>query len=521
MPLTSGAPGERCSNRDVLLTQSDVLHPHTDSVTSAPGPARDSSAPPRNLLVLSDLHLGSDIGDSPGAPPPARSESVDSDLCALLDHYREVRADGEPWDLIINGDFIDFIGMSLDVARASVSTEPNAEERAHGLGTAEDHACVKLARVAERHRGVFAALAAFVAAGHRLTIVHGNHDREFHWDRVKADLRRLLLSALVSSRGEAASDAAFHERIRFSSWFFWVEDVAYIEHGHQYDSFCMTEHVMAPLSPADNRRLSSGFSDVLLRFVVHPILAIRSCDHDRMGLVDYITLAARLGLRGGVDLASRFVMAIVELFRLRRLYSSDAAAFLRLEHERRLSDFAEAMRIDLKRLRALVELQARPVTRTIRGILASVLLDELLLAVLSVMLLFVLGALAFWAHSLAWACALVPPVWWLGHRYLSRTRSVDPQEELSARARPLARLFPAAFVVMGHTHVPVRVELDAGGATYVNTGSWAESEGAAPDAPFVHRAARTHLVIRARGTASEAELLSWDSKDGPKRFAPA
>ncbi len=483
-------------------------------------PATASSGrPPRGLLVISDMHLGSDIGDSQSPPPPARSESVDDDLCALLDHYRETRVDGEPWHLVINGDFIDFIGIALDASTPLLSTEPTEEERAHGLGTAEDHACVKLARVARRHRDVFSSLARFVDAGHQLVIVPGNHDREFHWERVRADFRALLFRASPAAAGTKESEAAFFGRVRFSSWFHWIEGVAYIEHGHQYDTFCSTEHVIAPHSPLDPRRLLPGFSDVLLRFVVHPTAGIRQCDHDRMGMVDYVTLAARLGLRGGVSLLRRYVSAIVELFRLRRVSLGDAARALRAEHERRISHFAETMRIDLHRLHALVELQARPVTRTVRGIMASLLLDELALALLSVSVLSVLEVLGFRVHHFffAWATAVVLPAWWLIHRYLRSTRHVDPRHELAARAAPLAKLFPAAFVVMGHTHVPACAVIDEGGATYVNTGSWSEDEGAHPAATFAHRAARTHLVIRVRDTGPEAELLAWGA-NGPTRF---
>lgn len=470
--------------------------------------------------MLSDVHLGSDISDAPGAAQPMRSQSVDDDLCALLAHYRDCPIEGKPWRLIINGDFIDFIGMSIDAAGASVSTEPTAEERAHGLGTAEDHACVKLARVAARHGRVFTSLARFVAAGHELTIVPGNHDREFHWDRVRDDLRSALFQALTPGPATTSTeDAEFSARIQFSSWFVWVEGVAYIEHGHQYDSFCASDHVISPLSPVDRTRLASGFTDVLLRFVVHRTDAIRHCDHDHMGVVAYLTLAARLGIRGGAELAHRFVQAVVELFRLRRLSLSDAAAALRVEHEKRVSRLAQAMRIDLGRLRALIELQARPVTRSIRGIMGSVLLDEMLLAVLSVAAICALGAFGFVAPRFAWSSVLVLPAWWLIHRSLSRKRHVDPQGELASRAASLSRLFPSAFVVMGHTHVPVRMAVDAGGATYVNTGSWAEEEGALPDDGFKHHAARTHLVIRDREMGPEGELLAWDSVAGPTPFA--
>jgi UDP-2,3-diacylglucosamine pyrophosphatase LpxH len=470
--------------------------------------------------VLSDMHLGSDIAEGASFRPPARSESVDDDLRALLDHYRNAPADGDPWHLIINGDFIDFIGISIDATGAAVSTEPSAEERAHGLGTSEDHARVKLARVAERHQAVFASLAAFVAAGHRLTIVPGNHDREFHWSGVKEDLRALLLGAAIGpGTAEPPNAGDFLARIQFSPWFFWVEGVAYVEHGHQYDSFCATEHVIAPLSPLDPRRLSSGFTEVLLRFIVQPTRGLRQVGHDRMGLIDYVALAFRLGVRGGIDLATRFVRAVVELFRLRRGSLGAAGKALRAEHERHLSRLAEAARIDHGRLRALALLQAQPVTRSIRGILASVLLDKLALALLSSLSLLVLAMYGFRGGYVPWTIALVLAAWWFAHRQLGRTRQVDPQNELIARAGPLSQLFPAAFVVMGHTHVPVRAPIDEGRATYINTGSWAEEAGERPDAPIAHRAARTHLVIRVGEAGPEAELLAWDSRLGPKRFA--
>ena len=87
------------------------------------------------------------------------------------------------------------------------------------------------------------------------------------------------------------------------------------------------------------------------------------------------------------------------------------------------------------------------------------------------------------------------------------------------RAAHLASLFPAAFVVMGHTHVPVAVPV--GAATYVNVGSWAEdvaddedAETAPADArvPGPYRAARTHLVIHVRDDGTEAQFCTW--KDG-------
>src|SRR5580700_2631079 len=143
------------------------------------------------LLVLSDVHLGSDLNDF--GNPTRRSRGVDEDLVKLIRHYRNAPPRGERWHLVVAGDFIDFVGMAVRAEGVELSTERSEEERAHGLGNAADHVRIKLRLVVERHRDVFDALAGFVADGHSLGFVHGNHDIEFYWDAVKDDLRSLLL----------------------------------------------------------------------------------------------------------------------------------------------------------------------------------------------------------------------------------------------------------------------------------------------------------------------------------------
>ena len=142
---------------------------------------------------------------------------------------------------------------------------------------------------------------------------------------------------------------------------------------------------MAPMSPLDQRRTMRSFSDVLLRWVVRPTRGVPEYGHHRMGLVDYVLLAARLGVVGLVRLGLRFAAAVVELFRLRRSYLTGAAQALREEHERRMGALAVATRLGIERLRALAALQVPPVTRSIPKILASVLLDRLAVGVIATM----------------------------------------------------------------------------------------------------------------------------------------
>lgn len=482
--------------------------------------------PSESLLVFSDVHLGSDLNDH--GPSPRRSHLIDHDLEQLLRHYAEVGpTHADRWRVVIAGDFIDFIGITIDGGEG-VTTALTDEERAHGLGSAEDHARHKLERVAKRHEGVFDALACMVARGHTLTLIHGNHDVDFHWDAVKRDFRALLLRrAQIVARDRATTDATerddeapFLGRITFEPWFFEWDGVAYIEHGHQYDPYCASDFWMLPLSPIDPKRLMAGFGGIMLRHVVRHTVGMKEHGHEHTGVLAYVAFGARLGLRGLVKLAASFARACRALFRLHAAHFSAASEALRREHERRVAELGEAKRIGIQRLRSLMALQVPPITRSIRGIMASVLLDRLALGFLSLLALFAVAIVGLF-HTSAWFGALfVLAVWITVHAYFTLSRRVDPAEEMRLRARGVAQVVGTAFVVMGHTHQPMDALLDDGVSRYINLGSWAEEE-TTPDEGEGYRAARTHLVIEPagheRGQGHRAELRAWH-EGAPRPF---
>jgi UDP-2,3-diacylglucosamine pyrophosphatase LpxH len=472
-----------------------------------------------SLLVLSDVHLGSDLNDF--GHPIRRSRSVDVDLVNLITHYRTVAPPIDRWRLVVAGDFIDFVGMTVRASGVELATERNDEERKHGLGNAVDHVRVKLRLVVERHRDAFDALAGFVADGHALTFVHGNHDLEFYWDAVKDDLRSLLYARACAAQTDAVDRAAFDRRIAFHPRFFYVAGLAYIEHGHQYDAFCSSQHIMAPLS-ADPRRITRSVSDVLLRFVVRPTRGMHEYGHEKHGVAHYLVFAVKLGGGGLLLLALRYASAVRELFRLRREQLASAVKKPREHQDLRRGVLARTTRDGLGRMRALAALQVPPVTRTIGGILASVLLDRLALGFVAVLTLLVVAVVTV-VHTVhaGWAAPCVALGWALGHRCLARKRNVDPGRRMIESAGHLAKLFPAAFVVMGHTHTPAKISINGGEATYINLGSWAEEEGdAGESADKTYRAARTHLVMHRGDQGPVAEFLVWDG-DRPRPFSPA
>lgn len=461
-----------------------------------------------NLLVISDLHLGSDLIDAVhGADTPALRTlaRLDHDLAAFLAYYTAHRRDDRSWRLVIAGDLIDFIGMAVLPSPGEVQTEATREEREHGLGGAEDHAVAKLRRVVARHALVFRRLAAFVAAGHRLVLVRGNHDVDLHWAAVQAELRTRLARLRPDDATEPVE--SFDARIELSPWFHWVEGVAFVEHGHQYDTYCSFDHLMHPVSPRDPRRTVQALSDVLLRHIVRPTAGLGEDGHEAMTALDYLRFGLSLGVAGCGRLFLRFARAILALLALWRDHASRSARAIRAEHEHHMEVLADLTHSGLERLRSLAALQVPPVTRTFAGVLRSVMLDRVLWT-----LAHSLGALAlviFFPRLLGVALVIGALVsWGVGLRVMRRYRVLDPGDELKRRAAKVALLFPSAFVVMGHTHLPVRERMQNGG-TYVNVGTWA-SEGE-------HEPPCTHLVIRRGADGPVAELLRW-GPSGPVRF---
>ncbi len=461
-----------------------------------------------NLLVFSDVHLGSDLVQHARPDAPLRtpaSERRDRELVALLDWYRERPRHDRPWRVVIAGDLVDFVGMSVALSPELLLADPTEEEVEHGLGSGAEHTLAKLRCVAEHHAAVFAALARFVADGNTLVIVRGNHDVDFHWELVQLEFRQILVG-----HGAPA------ESVEFADWFYYEEGVVWVEHGHQYDGFCSHESVLFPVRPSDPRRSSRSFADVLLRYVVRPTRGMSESGHEDATALDYLRFATRLGGRGLLGLGARFVRAVGTLLQVWRGHMSETALKIRAEHERKMGMLAEARKVSLIKLRALARLQRPPATQSLLRLLAGVMLDRIAFGVVALIGLVWLIA-AKWTPTLSIvalsAIALLVPAAWLWRRARG---SIDASQMLRDQAPRVAALFPAAFVVMGHTHLPEVRTRDDGEGTYVNLGAWAEDES--EDDAAAKPASRTHLVVELCGDVHSAALMQWEPETGPTRF---
>lgn len=469
-----------------------------------------TSLPPEasNYLLFSDVHLGADLVQHARPWTASRllaAHRIDAMLGSMLDHYREHREDGRPWRVVIAGDFIDLVGMSISAVPGMTWRTPLSEDdETHGLGSAEDHAAFKMHAVADRHDLLFRKLAAFVQAGHSLVFVRGNHDVEMYWDAAQRAFVDALLKRADFPTDDDASREAFESRIEFQHWFFYVRGFLYVEHGHQYDATCAYHHVLAPRSPRDPRRISYSFSDILLRYVVRPTRELSPDGHENDSLFDFLRLAFSLGVKGCAQLGYRFFSAVGRMVSSWRDHLSEHASQIKAEHDRQMQQIANVFRLSGDNLRAMTQLWATPVTGKFFAIFRTVFLDGLfagLGACAVFALLAILNVLPWmWLPPVLIACGVSLVV------YMKLSRILEPHAALRMGAKRLAELVPARYVVMGHTHKPTMEALSPA-TTYVNLGNWTNDtvDDQVSGAPC------THLVIRqGEGGEPEARLCGWD-----------
>jgi UDP-2,3-diacylglucosamine pyrophosphatase LpxH len=166
----------------------------------------------RTVYVISDLHLGGD--------PEFRMMTHPDKLAAFIGG---LAGGGGARELVINGDFIDFLAEKDSGPEQEPAWVPfRAEPR-------EAVACLhKIAKGMDAP--VFAALGALLDAGHRLTILPGNHDIELCLPAVRAAFERHIGL-------RPTHDYRFiHDGEGYA-----IGDVL-IEHGNRYDSFNVVDH---------------------------------------------------------------------------------------------------------------------------------------------------------------------------------------------------------------------------------------------------------------------------------------
>jgi hypothetical protein len=115
------------------------------------------------------------------------------------------------------------------------------------------------------HAPVFVALGRFLAAGHRVEIIKGNHDVELQWAAVQRAFFETM-TELLEAAGDPLDEDLLQERVGFHVWFWYEAGRVYVEHGNQYDEFNSLPNFLDPALVTDPDR---SFSPMGSRFTLY------------------------------------------------------------------------------------------------------------------------------------------------------------------------------------------------------------------------------------------------------------
>ena len=454
---------------------------------------RTLSERPHNLLAISDLHLGCDLrpGNRLDRPRP-----TDGPLASFLLHHASQREGGKPWHLILNGDIVDFVAITL-VPKEAVSFEISSEERALGLAPTEAKCVWKLRRTAERHPAVFDALAHFVHRGNSVRIIRGNHDSEWRWPAVQEELRKILAERSGCPRRKIDRLVEFHD------WFYLEPGFFYAEHGHAHDQYSVQTDFFSAHN--DDTEIELPISSKVLRYFVNRYTEQVEVadDVDAWGVKEYLDWVLRAGnpLRVAADyfvMVFRVIYPIVrQSLKISRAFAraADKALAPAVDRDAHVRQLLARFQGTENQARQLAEIASRPAEQSLFDSMQLFYLDRMLLAVICLITAWTLAHAVdgFWAKSGVLTCIGI--LFAAMNAALGKRRRTDAHPMLQAAARRVAQVFDVKYIVMGHSHRAVEEAL-GNGARYFNLGSWT---------PGRTNEGFPHVVV----TGGLAELRRW------------
>jgi UDP-2,3-diacylglucosamine pyrophosphatase LpxH len=417
--------------------------------------------------IISDLHLCEEEPVNPQFPLwkkyKTREFFFDDEFVHFLNKICE-RANGQRVELVLNGDIFDFDSCT------QLPDQPTFYiswlERKRGLHPQEEKSVFKIHTILKSHPKWVRALREFIMKGNVAVFVIGNHDLELHFRKVQ----EVILNHL-----DLPSPYLGH--VRFTEWFYISNEDTLIEHGNQYDPYCMAQDPVSPFVQRFNRiEVRVPFGNLATRYLINGMGFFNPhLDSNYiMSPKEYVRFFLKYIVRAQPLLIVTWlwgsVVTLTQSFldRLRPTVTDP------LNIEDRVEFIAEKANATPRMVRELKELFVAPAASYPSIIMKELWLDRafLVLAMIIFLYIFFLQLDQIFNVSLSWIFFLfllfVP-------FFLFYSRSVksvvhefkEPQESILSTAGMITKV---SRIVYGHTH-HVRHEM-IGPIEHLNSGTW-------------------------------------------------
>lgn len=382
---------------------------------------------------------------------------------SFLKHLEE-KSQGQPVELILNGDIFDFDSV------LRLPDEPVFHvawlERHRGLFPIEERSRFKIEVILNDHSEFVRAMAEFIMRGHRVVFVIGNHDLELHFPEVQNEiLRHLNLPDDIVGR------------VRFVEWFYISNQDTLIEHGNQYDPYCMCEDPINPFVRGYNFiSLKLPFGNLACRYIMNGMGFFNPHVDTNyiMSLPEYIRFFFKYVARAQPGLVlTWFWGAVVTL--LHSFFDRLAAPIRNpLKIEDRVALIAARANAEPRMVRELKELFVAPAASSPFLLARELWLDRAFIIFIAFFLIFQLMVFVRSVFEISFFWAFIP-LFLLLPFFLFYSKSVaslvssfkEPDERVLSMASAITKV---KRIVFGHTH-HVRHEI-IGSVEHLNSGCW-------------------------------------------------
>ena len=430
---------------------------------------RAASPASHDTIVVSDLHVSDVQPVLRGRPLWKRYKQrdliVDDTFGRFVDHL--LARVGPGAELVLAGDIFDFDGVM------AIPRHPPFKvswlERRRGLDAEEAKSAFKMGRILQDHPVFVEALRRWVLAGHSLVLIVGNHDIELHWAAAQRVLRQALA---LPEEGQGA--------VRFCEWFYISGGDTLIEHGNQFDAYCLCND---PVSPTIRWRgqemMRVPFGNLAERYMLNAMGLFNPHVESSfiMSLAEYVAFFFKYMLRVQPLLGLTWLWSAVVTLVATLGQALQPAVRRPLELEERLADVARRANATVGQAIALQALHVHPAAFNPWMIARELWLDRALILALLVGASFQVVTVynVFDPMSPWWALVvflfLLPPFIFYAR---SVNSDVDSTERVLRERLPIAvRIAHASRVVIGHTHVEHHTRLDS--CELINTGTWSSA----------------------------------------------
>ena len=421
-------------------------------------------------LVVSDMHL-CDVEEHPDGWKryKARKFLVDDEFRDLVQEVATETAEDKSLVLVLNGDIIDF-----DLVTACPDDPPwptTRRERFVGLKPTEAKSVWKLQWILGDHPVFVEALTRFVAAGHTIVYVLGNHDRELHFPKVKAAFFDAM-QACANEKGLEIPD----EPIHFEPWFYHVPGEIFAEHGQQYDFYCSYRYILNPVfeSRAGEPTIALPMGNLSNRNLMGGMGFFNPHGTDYiLGAFAYVGHWLKHYAFTRRSIIWRWLVgSLVTLFALLAV-KKQLLAHPPEGYEEAIADEAERSGLSHEAMAALIELQRPPITQRVFKILREFWIDRLLLTSVLVggTVALALTPIPLWIKLMV-PLSCFPLLLFIYEQVISGDTAANVDAKIHANASKIASVVPTKLITIGHTHIPHTFPLGRG-VTFANTGTWA------------------------------------------------